>query len=182
MRADAFRFRGCFLARELFDDARLAVEARPFVLVAADRFAGFRAAVFFAVVFFVVRLAGFLAVAFFDVRLAGFLVAFFLVRFAGFLAVVFFVVLFVVRFAGFLALVVFFVDFFGVFLRARALLARVPRAGDRRCLGPEAGTYGGHASASYADSGTEAYSGCSSSTANARRPARHAAMMTAPKP
>jgi hypothetical protein len=151
------------LARELFDDARLAPEARPFALV-ADRFAVFRVG-FFAVVFFPVRFVGLLVV-FFPVRFAGVLVVFFPVRFAGFLVVVFFVlfvVFLVVFFAvclrgpDFLALVV--RDFFAVdrlpppalalvarflagALREPAVRARVARGAARR-LGSGTGTYPG---------------------------------------
>jgi hypothetical protein len=139
------------LARELFDDARLAPEARPFALV-ADRFAVFRVG-FFAVVFFAVRFVGLLVV-FFPVRFAGFLVVVFFVLFVVFLVVFFAVCL---RGPDFLALVV--RDFFAVdrlpppalalvarflagALREPAVRARVARGAARR-LGSGTGTYPG---------------------------------------
>jgi hypothetical protein len=151
---DVFRGRGRFVARELLAPPRLRVDPRPFVRLVATRR--------FVVVRFVVFLAGFLAVRF-------------VVFFAGFLAV------FVVRFRG--AALARVVDRFRavLFLTADERVVRFFVAARRR-RGSGIGTYGGQLSSSYLADGTAAYSGCSSSTPKARRPARHAAMRRAPKP
>jgi hypothetical protein len=156
----------------LFAETRLRADARPFVrLVAARRFVADRFAVFFVLFF-----AGFFAVrfaVFFAVRFAVFL--------AGFVAVFFAV--FVVRFRG--AALARVVRFFAGDLRApvfRARAFRVARGVARRRRGSGYGAYGGQASSSYLCGGAAAYSGASSSTPKARRPPRHAAMRTAPKP
>jgi hypothetical protein len=67
--------------------------------------------------------------------------------------------------------------FFAGARRARDLLALLFRAG---CLRRR--NEAGASSSSYTGGGVPAYSGCNSSAPNVRRPARQAAMMTAPNP
>jgi len=71
--------------------------------------------------------------------------------------------------------------FFAGAFRGRAFLARAFRAAELRRLDARAAAYAAQGS-SCSGGGTAAYSGCSSSAPKARRPARHAAMMTAPNP
>lgn len=69
--------------------------------------------------------------------------------------------------------------FFAGAFRGRAFLALALRAGALRRVRIIAA---GAVSSSYVGGGLPAYSGCSSSAPKARRPARQAAMMTAPNP
>jgi hypothetical protein len=66
--------------------------------------------------------------------------------------------------------------------RVPAFLAVVLRGRDFRRFDARAAAYAAQGSSSYVRGGVPAYCGCGSSAPRARRPARHAAMMTAPNP
>lgn len=72
--------------------------------------------------------------------------------------------------------------FFAGAFRGRGFLAPALRGAGLRLLRARASAYSAQGSSPYVGGGVPAYSGCSSSAPKARRPARHAAMMTAPNP
>jgi hypothetical protein len=184
-----------FDERDLFADvrlravARLFADARPFagvrlvaVRLAAGRFFAFldefvellRVVVFARVVrFFAVFLRG-----------AAFarVVRFFAGAFRGpvFLAVALLALVLFDRFVP--AALARVARFFAGAFRVRAFRARVFRAAELRRFAARAAAYAAQGSSSSGGGGVPAYSGCSSSAPKARRPARHAEMMTAPNP
>ena len=181
-----------FVVRDLFADVRLLAVAR---LVADARFLAMRLAAgrFFA---FLVEFVEFLRTVLFA-RVVRFLAVFLRLRGAAFARVVRF---FAVALRGpvFLAVALralvlldgFFAPpafapaarFFAGAFRGRAFLAGVFRALELRRFDARAAAYAAHGSSSYVGGGVPAYSGCSSSAPKARRPARHAATITAPNP